>query len=103
MACLLYNDTIYSGWLEDKASPDHAWLLKSSVETPSWDTLFKLSKDSTGYYVEINQVHQAIINGIDALIFQNTGYNFQKLNGRKSIYAIKRSSGNIIWKALNID
>jgi outer membrane protein assembly factor BamB len=78
-------------------------LLRTSVESLKWDTIFSLYKEN-GYEPSFEMPSCWVKpTGDTILIFQNRSYNFSQHDGKIDLYALNLRTREIEWKINDLD
>ncbi len=89
----IYHKRIYPATLR----PDSLQLVRTSVHSPGWETVFTLYRDSlNGYTPSIEGPSLWIApNGDSVLVFQNRSWNFDTSDGQIDFYAYNLSTKKV--------
>jgi len=90
---------IYHAWAIENVTEDSiAWLMRSSVDHPQWDTVFTIQREN-GYSVSLEPpVVWMSTAGDSILIFQNRTWNFSTSKGRIDLLAFNLRTKTLNWR-----
>ena len=99
------DDDVYFVTVDKALNADTTTLIKSSIESQNWTSVFSINKqDNDGYSPEIEPpLGWKNSQGETILIFQSRYYNFSIGKGKVDLFAYNLDQDSLVWSDIDIE